>query len=120
MASNDIKTPRPRLQLLILAAGLVGAGAVAANGIIGRAHNAQAVAQWTNQQAIPTVALAKLMRGDVTRSLTLPGTIQAYNKAPIYARVSGYVKSWQHDIGAHVKARELLASIDTPDLDQQF
>jgi RND family efflux transporter MFP subunit len=120
MASNDIKTPRPRLLLLILAAGLVGAGAVAANGIIGRAHSAQAVAQWTNQQAIPTVALAKLMRGDATRSLTLPGTIQAYNTAPIYARVSGYVKSWQNDIGAHVKAGELLASIDTPDLDQQF
>jgi RND family efflux transporter MFP subunit len=117
MASNDIKTPRPRLLLLILAAGL---GAVAANGIIGRAHSAQAVAQWTNQQAIPTVALAKLMRGDATRSLTLPGTIQAYNTAPIYARVTGYVKSWQNDIGAHVKAGELLASIDTPDLDQQF
>ena len=68
MTSDDIKTPRPRRLLLILAAALVVAGAVAANGIIGRAHSAQAVAQWTDQQAIPTVALAKLVRGGATRT----------------------------------------------------
>ena len=50
----------------------------------------------------------------------LPGNIQAYNKASIYARVPGYLKSWEQDIGAHVKAGQLLASIDTPDLDQQL
>jgi RND family efflux transporter MFP subunit len=52
--------------------------------------------------------------------LTLPGTIAAYYRAPIYARVSGYLKSWQADIGTPVKAGQLLASIDTPDLDQQL
>ena len=120
MASDDIKTLRPRRLILILTAALVIAGAVAANGIMARARTQSAVAQWTDQQAVPTVALAKLVRGGTTRILTLPGTIQAYNKAPIYARVSGYLKSWQQDIGAHVKAGQLLASIDTPDLDQQF
>jgi multidrug efflux pump subunit AcrA (membrane-fusion protein) len=120
MTSDDIKTPRPGRLLLVGAAALVFAGAVAAHGLIGRAHSAQAVAQWTDQQAIPTVALAKLVHDSATQSLTLPGTIQAFNKAPIYARVSGYLKNWQQDIGAHVKAGQVLASIDTPDLDQQL
>ena len=50
----------------------------------------------------------------------MPGTIQAYYKAKIYARVGGYLQSWQADIGAHVKAGQVLASIDSPDLDQQY
>lgn len=120
MTQDDIKMPRPRRLLLILAAAAIAAGAIAANGIIGRAHSAQAVAQWTDQQAIPTVALATLVHGGATQDLTLPGTIQAFNKASIYARVSGYLKNWQQDIGAHVKAGQSLASIDTPDLDQQL
>jgi hypothetical protein len=62
MASDDIKTPRPRRLLLILAAALVIAGAVAANGIMARARTQSAVARWTHQQAVPTVALAKLVR----------------------------------------------------------
>jgi RND family efflux transporter MFP subunit len=76
--------------------------------------------QWTNAQAIPTVALAKLATGDAEQSLILPGTIQPYSKATIYARVNGYLKSRLQDIGAHVKAGQVLATIDTPDLDQQL
>jgi RND family efflux transporter MFP subunit len=52
--------------------------------------------------------------------LTLPATIQAYQKAPIFARVTGYLKSWNEDIGAPVKAGQVLATVDTPDLDQQL
>ncbi len=52
--------------------------------------------------------------------LDLPGRLQAYISAPIYARVPGYLKSWKHDIGAKVKAGDVLAEIDTPDLDQQL
>jgi RND family efflux transporter MFP subunit len=55
-----------------------------------------------------------------TQDLVLPGTLSAYYNAPIYARVSGYLRAWYHDIGARVKAGELLATIDTPDLDQQL
>ena len=58
--------------------------------------------------------------GDAEQSLILPGTIQPYNKAAIYARVSGYLKIWKQDIGAHVKAGQVLATIDAPDLDQQL
>jgi RND family efflux transporter MFP subunit len=53
-------------------------------------------------------------------SLELPGRLQAYISAPIYARVPGYLKSWTHDIGSRVKAGDILAQIDTPDLDQQL
>jgi RND family efflux transporter MFP subunit len=106
--------------LLIGVAALAIAGAIAAYGIIDRADSARALIQWTDKQAIPSVALAKLTRGSNVRDLTLPGAIQAFNKASIYARVSGYLTSWQEDIGAHVKAGQLLATIDAPDLDQQL
>ncbi len=58
--------------------------------------------------------------GAKTHEIVLPGNIQAYYEAPIYARVNGYLKMWYQDIGAHVKAGPLLAEIDTPDLDQQL
>jgi RND family efflux transporter MFP subunit len=91
-----------------------------ANGLVSRARSKQELTQWTNAQAIPTVALAPITRSDAGQSLILPGNIQPYNKAAIYARVNGYLKSWNKDIGAHVKAGDVLATIDAPDLDQQF
>src|SRR2546426_7748783 len=118
MSSEPTKTPSPRRLVLIGTAALAFAGAVAATGIVERAHSERDVAQWTDKQAIPTVALAKLQHGDAQQTLTLPGTIQPYYKASIYARVNGYLKSWNKDIGAHVKAGEVLASIEAPDLDQ--
>ena len=120
MSSAPTKTLSRRRLLMIALVALTIAGGVAAYGIIQRAHSAAQVAQWTDQQAIPTVALARLRRGPGVRKVTLPGTIQAYYRAAIYARVSGYLQSWQADIGARVKGGQLLASIDTPDLDQQF
>src|SRR6202040_1741852 len=54
------------------------------------------------------------------QKLILPGNLQPYSKATIYARVNGYLKSWNKDIGAQVKAGEVLASIEAPDLDQQL
>src|ERR1700730_4132443 len=120
MSSEPIRKPNRYRLLVISLVALAIAGGVAGYGIIQRAHSAAQVAQWTDQQAAPTVALASLKRGPEVRKLTLPGTIQAYYRAAIYARVSGYLQSWQADIGAHVKAGQLLASIDIPDLDQQF
>ncbi|HEU0081605.1 MAG TPA: efflux RND transporter periplasmic adaptor subunit [Bradyrhizobium sp.] len=120
MSLESTPTPSPRRLLLIGTTALALAGAVAAYGIIERAHSEQHVAQWTDKQVIPTVALATLAPDAATRDLTLPGTIQAYNKALIYARVSGYLNSWQVDIGAHVTTGQRLASIDSPDLDQQL
>lgn len=120
MSSEYSKTPSRRRLLLIGAAALLVAGGIATHGIMSRASDDRALVQWTNQQAVPTVALANIVHGGASQSLRLPGNIQPYNKAAIYARVSGYLKSWDQDIGAHVTAGQLLASIDTPDLDQQL
>ncbi|GGF04936.1 RND transporter MFP subunit [Aliidongia dinghuensis] len=96
------------------------AGAILARGLIERARTRSALDTWTNDQAVQTVALAKIEQNAAFRTLSLPGTIQPYNRAAIYARVSGYLKSWNEDIGAHVTTGQQLASIDTPDLDQQL
>jgi RND family efflux transporter MFP subunit len=120
VSSQPVKIPKPRWLLPVGIIAFVAAGAIAADGLISRARSKQELVQWTNAQAVPTVALATLARGDAEQSLILPGNIQPYLKAAIYARVSGYLKSWQQDIGAHVTAGQVLASIDSPDLDQQF
>jgi RND family efflux transporter MFP subunit len=120
MSPAPIKTPSRRLLLLLGTLAVVVAGIVAGIGIMSRADANRQLAQWTAQQALPTVQIATLDRSGAGQTLVLPGNIQAYNKAPIYARVPGYLKSWNEDIGAQVKAGQLLASIDTPDLDQQF
>ena len=120
MTSQPAQTPRSRRLLLVGLVALVAAGAIAAIGLISRARSQQDLVQWTNEQAAPTVALATLARGDAERSLILPGNIQPYYKAAVYARVNGYLKSWNKDIGAQVKAGEVMASIDAPDLDQQL
>ncbi len=76
--------------------------------------------EWTEKQAMPVVAVAPPdMRGKTT-TFSLPGRLEAYTQAQMYARVSGYVKDWQADIGTHVKSGQLLAEIDAPDLDQQI
>ena len=120
MSSEEIKRPSRRKLLMVGVAALVIAGLVAAGGIISRAKSNRELVQWTNQQAVPTVALAQLKPGDQYQNLRLPGTIQAYRKAAIYARVNGYLKSWELDIGAPVQPGQVLAVIDTPDLDQQL
>jgi RND family efflux transporter MFP subunit len=121
MSSPSERIPRSRWRVLL--AGLLAlgvAGAIATNGIVSRANTRQELVKWTNAQAVPTVALAALTRGNAEQNLMLPGTIQPYNKAAIYARVNGYLKSWNKDIGAHVRTGDVLASIDAPDLDQQL
>ena len=120
MPSEDIKAPGRKSLLTAAAAAVLMAGIVLSYGFIGRAQSKQEVVDWTNTHAIPTVALAGLIPGSSHQTLTLPGNIQPYNRAAILARVNGYVKSWDHDIGSPVKAGQVLASIDAPDLDQQL
>lgn len=117
---KSLAVPSRRKLIAVGASTLALAIAVAAYGILARGHDAQAAQHWSDAQAVPTIALAKLTRGEATETVTLPGSIQAYNKAAIYARISGYLKSWDQDIGAHVPAGTVLAEIDTPDLDQQL
>jgi hypothetical protein len=112
---------RPPRHLALAAAVLLLAAAGAATaGIVIRAQHAQALTAWTNGQADPTVSVAHPQTGEASRTLTLPGEVAAYYEAPIYARVSGYLQSWSQDIGAHVKAGQTLAIIDTPELDEEL
>jgi RND family efflux transporter MFP subunit len=120
MPSQDIKAPSRRSLLTAALAAVLLASVVVGYGFLDRAQSKQEVVQWTNTQAIPTVALAQLVPGSSHQMLTLPGNIQPYNRAAIFARVNGYVKSWDHDIGSPVKAGQVLATVDAPDLDQQL
>ena len=80
----------------------------------------QALAKETEALAIPTVAVMHPATESGEEDLVLPGTMQAYVESPIYARTSGYLKKWYHDIGTRVRQGELLAEIDTPEVDQQL
>jgi RND family efflux transporter MFP subunit len=103
------------LGLLALAAVFV-----AYAGITSREKQETKLTQQTLAQAVPTVDVMSPEHGTVPQELVLPGEVQAWYTAPILARVNGYVKMWYKDYGARVKAGELLAEIDTPDLDQQY
>jgi RND family efflux transporter MFP subunit len=78
------------------------------------------VAAVTNTLAIPHVSVVHPVRGNPVTELSLPGTTEAFVESPIFARTNGYLKLWTKDIGAHVAAGELLAAIETPELDQQL
>src|SRR6201746_1673281 len=120
MPSEDIKAPSRRSLLTAATAAFLLAGAVVGYGFMTRAQSKQEVVQWTTTQTIPTVAVAQLIPGGSHQTLTLPGNIQPFNRAAIFARVNGYVKSWDPAIGSPVKTGQVLATIDAPDLDQQL
>lgn len=85
-----------------------------------RAFDAARLAEWTREQAIATVETTTPMVGSDEHDLVLPGEIQAFFDARIRARVNGYVRDWKYDIGASVKAGEVLATIEAPELDEQL
>jgi RND family efflux transporter MFP subunit len=94
--------------------------ALAVVGIVRRVHANTELVRYTDANAAPPVSLAQPVFEKDTREIVLPGNMQAFNLAPIYARTTGYVKSWSHDIGSHVHKGDLLAVIETPELDQQL
>jgi RND family efflux transporter MFP subunit len=94
--------------------------AIVAYGLVSRAAENSRLHNLTEAQAVPSVAIVAPTHVDNHAGLDLPGRLQAYISAPIYARVPGYLKSWKYDIGGKVKAGDVLAEIDTPDLDQQL
>ena len=113
-------TPSPRRLRFVGFLAALAAIAIAVFGVIERRGHEVEVAKWTRDQAVPTVAVIKPHPGATAQSLVLPGTVRAWYEAPIYARVSGYLKSWNFDYGARVKKGDLLAEIDAPDLDAQL
>lgn len=102
------------LMLLLLAATLVVIG------ILSRANAEAELKAATEAQAIPTVAVLLPIKSKQASEIELPGRLEAHARAPIHARVAGYLKSWKVDIGSEVKAGQLLAEIETPELDQQL
>jgi RND family efflux transporter MFP subunit len=112
--------PVPRRLALVGGAFALLAIAVVAYGLGTRQAQNTRLTRLTEEQAAPVVALVTPTSVSNQAALDLPGRLQAYIQAPIYARVPGYLKGWRHDIGAKVKAGEVLAEIDTPDLDQQL
>jgi RND family efflux transporter MFP subunit len=94
--------------------------AVTVYGLVSRAAQNSRLRDLTEAEAVPSVAVEVPSSSENSNGLDLPGRLEAYIQAPIYARVPGYLKTWKHDIGSKVKAGELLAEIDTPDLDQQL
>src|ERR1700729_94736 len=93
-------------------------GAVIYWGIHSRAAAESRLKQQTEEGAIPTVSVILPRQGAPTNEIVLPGVTQAFIDAPIYARTNGYLKQWYFDIGAHVKKDQLLAVIETPEVDQ--
>ncbi len=89
-------------------------------GLLSRLAASHQLAAATNAVATPVVSIINPQDNGAPRSLVLPGNVKAFYQAPIYAQVSGYLKQWNYDIGAQVKAGDVLAVIDTPDLDQQL
>lgn len=89
-------------------------------GISTRTKALGVVTQETREMAVPTVGVTTPERAAPQQEIVLPGTMQAFRDAPVYARVNGYLKRWTVDIGTRVRAGQLLAEIDTPEIDQQL
>lgn len=112
--------PRPRRRWLLALSTFVIVAASLTFGILPRVR-AKAVLQADNAElAVPTVSVVQPERSAPAQEIVLPANVQAFSSAPIYARTNGYLKRWYVDIGARVKKGQLLAEIETPELDQQL
>ena len=89
-------------------------------GVVPRIKARETLRKETHELAVPTVSVIHPKRGAPQQEIALPGKVEAFIDSPIYARTNGYLKKWYVDIGAHVKAGELLADIDTPEVDQEL
>jgi RND family efflux transporter MFP subunit len=119
---TDSIDPRRKLGRGAVVAGVLAAlllGVLIVVGIFTRVHAEAALATTTRQDSVLSVAVTTPMEGAAAQEITLPANTQAFIDTPIYARTSGYLRKWYADIGTHVRSGQLLAEIDTPELDQQ-
>src|SRR5437588_12047404 len=105
---------RTALGMLIV---LAVVAVIVAAGILPRIRQRKLLRGQTLYSAEPVVVVTHPNRENPAEEVVLPGNIQAFIESPIYARTSGYLKAWYHDIGAHVKQGELLAVIESPEID---
>jgi len=108
---------RTRIAAILL---LVVLGVGAARTVVSRMLNARVLEQTSAQSAMQYVKVAKVQAAGAVQSLNLPGTLQGYVQAPVSARAGGYLRRWSKDIGSRVQQGDLLAEIETPELDQQL
>jgi RND family efflux transporter MFP subunit len=111
---------RRRTAIFFVAAAFAVVALLIYSGIHSRAVAEARLSQRTQEAAIPTVAVVTPREGAPTQEIVLPGSTQPFSDSPIYARTNGYLKRWYFDIGAHVKKGQLLAEIETPEVDQQL
>ncbi len=112
--------PRAKHGALWLILALLIVAAIVVAGIVPRRRARAALRSETNDLAVPSVSVVHPKLGAPLSEITLPGNIQAFTDSPIYARTNGYLKKWYVDIGARVTAGQLLADIDTPEVDQEL
>jgi RND family efflux transporter MFP subunit len=110
---------RRRLGFVAIAA-VAAAAAVVVSGIRTRESASARLSEWTEKRAVPVVSVAPPDSKARRATLELPGRLEAYAQAPLFARVSGYIKDWKAEMGSRVAAGDVLAEIDAPDLDQQI
>ncbi|WP_213803986.1 efflux RND transporter periplasmic adaptor subunit [Granulicella sp. dw_53] len=119
--SSAAPPKRSRGRMILIQLILVAVVALlVVSGIVPRLRSRKALAAETNDLAAPTVLVVQPKRGAPSQEIQLPGNIQAFVDAPIYARTNGYIKHWYFDIGTHVKQGQLLAEIESPEVDQQL
>jgi membrane fusion protein, multidrug efflux system len=109
-----------RHTMLMVGLPVIMVAALLVHGLLARQHSLAVLARAANDEALVPVQVISPEKGPSTRPLVLPGTVRAWYEAPIYAQVAGYVRSWDADYGAQVKAGQLLATIDTPSMDAQY
>lgn len=122
-SNSTFPTPKSPSHRGVRIAGVIALVVIVVVVILGlatRVFEAKHLKTWTDEQNVPTVNVATPEQKGAGTLLQLPGRIEAYTQAPMYARTGGYLKSWKVDIGGKVKAGQLLAEIETPDLDQQL
>jgi RND family efflux transporter MFP subunit len=115
MAEELLRSVKRLLWILLVAAVVL-----AIWGVVSRVRGRDKVGEETARNAIPVVTVQKPSRSPPTHELILPGHVSAFIEAPIYARTNGYLKNWYTDIGTPVKKGQLLAEIETPEVDQQL
>jgi RND family efflux transporter MFP subunit len=111
---------RSRKAWLVLAIAMAAVAALLVSGIWSRIKAGTALRAETAQAALPPVAVVSPKQTLPTDEIILPGNVEPFITSPIYSRTNGYLKKWYFDIGAHVKKGQLLAVIETPEVDQQL
>jgi RND family efflux transporter MFP subunit len=111
---------RPRKRWLALAIAVIVTATLLVSGIWSRVRARTALDAETTREAIPAVAVVSPKQTAPAEEIILPGNVQPFITSPIYSRTNGYLQKWYFDIGAHVKKGQLLAVIDTPEVDQQL